>query len=290
MNGVLESLIAKYAPNNNIERENAIKEVMQEIALAGLSRGDFFTKAAFYGGTCLRIFHGLDRFSEDLDFALINKDKPFNLSDYYENVKKEFSSYGIEVTIYEKEINPNKIDMQRAFINSNSKMLLLQFFPNNSDVNKVIGNQLIKIKFEIDMDNPTGGITESRFMLSPSPYKVTIYDQSSLFAGKIAAVLSREYQHKIKGRDYYDYLFYISKGTKVNMTYLENKLKKNGKIPLDSDLDIIYLKKMLTEKFNSVDYNKAKEDVAPFIKDINVISLWSKELFLSTLESLEAKG
>ncbi|MBO6286359.1 MAG: nucleotidyl transferase AbiEii/AbiGii toxin family protein, partial [Bacilli bacterium] len=70
-------MLSKYHPKNHEERENAIKEIIQEIALAGLSRGGFFDKAAFYGGTCLRIFHGLDRFSEDLDFALLSKDPNF---------------------------------------------------------------------------------------------------------------------------------------------------------------------------------------------------------------------
>ncbi len=289
MNSELEEMISKYNPINNKERENAVKEVMQEIVLAGLSRGDFFTKAAFYGGTCLRVFHGLDRFSEDLDFAIIDKSKGFNLSDYFANIQKEFASYGIDISITQKEINPNKIDMQRAFINSNSKMVLLEFFPKNPEVNKVINNQLIKIKLEIDMDNPIGGVVESHYLLFPSPSKVTIYNQSTLFAGKIAALICREYQNKVKGRDFYDYLFYCSKHTKVNITYLENKLKKNGKIPMDMKLDINILKDMLKEKFISVDYKMAIQDVIPFVKNIEKVSSWSKELFISTLDILQSE-
>ena len=159
MNSALEIMITKYNPKNNLERENAIKEIIQEIALAGLSRGGFFEKAAFYGGTCLRIFYGLDRFSEDLDFALVKKDEGFKLDDYFPRLKREFLSYGIDLNIELKK-KSNASLVQSAFLKGNSLMFMMTFFPKNEDAKHILSNQKIKIKFEIDMDNPEGGITE----------------------------------------------------------------------------------------------------------------------------------
>ncbi len=76
-------MLKTYDINNIYDRKNAMKEIMQEIVLCGLSRAGFFKKAAFYGGTALRIFYGLDRFSEDLDFSLETADPAFDLSAYF---------------------------------------------------------------------------------------------------------------------------------------------------------------------------------------------------------------
>ena len=282
MNSALEVMLSKYNPKNNADRENAIKEIIQEIVLAGLSRGGFFNKAAFYGGTCLRIFHGLNRFSEDLDFALLNKDKDFKIDDYFPSVQKELMSYGIEMEISSKLGNDNK-DIQTAFVKGNSVMLLLHFFPNSDETKNIFRDQRIKIKFEIDIDNPSGGTTETRYQLLPAPYEITIFDESTLFAGKVHAVIHREFKNRVKGRDFYDYLFYIAKGTKLNLTYLENKLKHSGTIEKDVHLTIEMVKDLLTKRFENVDYESAKADVIPFIQDKNSVESWSKEMFLSTL-------
>ena len=127
MNRVIEAMLDRYKPQNNEERENAIKEIMQEIVLAGLSRGGFFDKAAFYGGTCLRIFHGLNRFSEDLDFALLEKNPNFQLEAYFPALEKEFQSYGIDIIIESKN-KDEKNAIQSAFLKGNTLMLMMSFF------------------------------------------------------------------------------------------------------------------------------------------------------------------
>ena len=285
MNSVIETMLLKYNPQNNEERENAIKEIIQEIALAGLSRGGFFEKAAFYGGTCLRIFHGLNRFSEDLDFALLNKNLNFKLDDYFPALKKEFQSYGIDMSIERKEKDDEEV--QSAFIKGNTLMLMMSFFPKSEDAKKVVSNQKIKIKFEVDIDNPSGGTTEFRYKMLPAPYEVQIFDEATLFAGKIHAILCREYKHHVKGRDYYDYLFYIGKESKLNLKYLENKLKNTGGVLADSEtLTLEKVKELLKTKFESTDYESAKQDVANFISDKDSLKLWKKELFISTLNDL----
>lgn len=287
MNSVFEIMLNKYQPKDNSERENAIKEIVQEIVLSGLSRGGFFDKAVFYGGTCLRIFHGLNRFSEDLDFALLNKDEDFKIEDYFPAVKKELISYGLDMDVVKKEKSKGDNDIQSAFVKGNTQILLMSFFPNNNEIDNVIKDQTIKIKFEIDTDNPKGGIVETKYRLLPAPYEIKVFDEPTLFAGKIHAILCREYKNRIKGRDYYDYLFYCAKGTKINLEYLENKLKNSNRMSSDTRLDLPSLKKILQERFISVDYNLARKDVSSFINDQESLSLWSKELFLSTLDYLK---
>ena len=286
MNSALESMIAKYNPKNNLERENAIKEIIQEIALAGLSRGGFFEKAAFYGGTCLRIFYGLDRFSEDLDFALVKKEEGFKFDDYLPRLKREFLSYGIDLNIELKK-KSNASLVQSAFLKGNSLMLMMTFFPKNEDAKYILSNQKIKIKFEIDMDNPQGGITEYKYRMLPSPYEIQVFDEETLFAGKIHAILCREYKNHVKGRDYYDYLFYIGKKVPFNMKYLENKLKNTGKIAMDEILSLDRVKEFLRDRFEKVNYSQAIEDVSNFIVQKESLNLWKKEFFLSTLDSLK---
>ena len=288
MNSVVETMLAKYNPHNNEERENAIKEIIQEIALAGLSRAGFFNKAAFYGGTCLRIFHGLNRFSEDLDFALLEKDSNFKIDEYFPSLEKEFASYGLEVNIETKNKEEEK-EIQSAFIKGNTLMLMMSFFPKSEEAKKVISSQKIKIKFEIDTDNPSGGITEFRYRMLPAPYEVQIFDEATLFAGKIHAILCREYKNHVKGRDFYDYLFYIGKGSKFNIKYLENKLKNTGDIIKDDEtLTLEKVKELLKIKFESVDYESAKKDVTNFISDKDSLLFWNKELFISTLADLKS--
>ena len=286
MNNVIETMINKYNPQNNDDRENAIKEVIQEIALAGLSRGGFFDKAAFYGGTCLRLFYGLNRFSEDLDFALIDKDSNFDLSKYFPYLIKEFKSYGIDINVESKN-DDDKV--QSAFLKGNTLLLLLTFFPNNDDVKKIISNQKIKIKFEIDTDNPSGGTTETKYKMLPAPYEVKVFDEATLFAGKIHAILCRKYKSRVKGRDYYDYLFYLGKGASFNLKYLENKLKNTGAIGQNEVLTLEMVKNMLKIKFEETNYVSAKNDVMNFIKNKDSLQMWKKELFISTLSELKIK-
>ncbi len=290
MNDILETMINQYNPQTIQERENAIKEVIQEIALSGLSHSGFFDKAAFYGGTCLRIFHGLDRFSEDLDFACVGQDSNFDLEDYFPSLKSEFASYGLNLDV-EKKKKASGLSPQSPCLKGNAFMLTLLFFPNNAESAKVVSNQKIKIKFEVDVDNPPGGTTEFKYRMLPIPYGVRVFDESSLFSGKIHALICRDFAHRVKGRDYYDYLFYVGRGCGINLAYLEAKLKNTGgKIGRDETLTLPKVKQLLENRFSSTDYEAAKQDVIPFIKDKNKLAFWGKELFLSTLDGLKTSS
>lgn len=288
MNSLVEIMLNKYNPKNNLERENALKEIFQEIALSGLSHGGFFDQAAFYGGTCLRIFYGLNRFSEDLDFALTKKNDNFNLDNYFPALEKEFLSYGITINIESKVKNFDS-NVQSAFIKGNTYVLMMTFFPKNEEVNKIISNQKLKIKFEVDTDNPSGFNVETKFRMLPSPYEVKVFDEATLFAGKIHALICRNYKNHVKGRDYYDYLFYIGKGTKFNLEYLKNKLINTNDNFNKEEITLEKVKELLKARFESVDYELAKKDVSNFILDKNSLNIWKKELFISTLDLLENK-
>ncbi len=287
MNSAIETMLERYAPKNNGERENAVKEIIQEIALAGLSRGGFFEKAAFYGGTCLRIFYGLNRFSEDLDFALLSKDPKFKLDDYFPALEKEFKSYGVEVRAEAKKKNDALTDVQSAFLKGNALTLMMYFYPKSEDAKKIISNQKVRIKFEVDTNNPEGGRVESKFRMLPAPYEVKTFDESTLFAGKIHAIICRNYKNHVKGRDYYDYLFYIGKGSSFNLAYLENKLRNTGGMLKEGEkLTLARVKELLKARFEAVDYKSAEKDVSNFLGDKTSLMLWKKDLFLSTLEEL----
>lgn len=287
MNHSIEQMLKKYDVSSPEAKKNAVKEIMQEIVLCGLSRAGFFNKAAFYGGTALRIFYGLDRFSEDLDFSLVIKDIDFDLTAYFPVLEKEVASYGLKVEITAK--NKTKESMiKSAFLKGNTKEHILMFYPNEKIANNIHSGENIKIKFEVDIDPPMGASFETRFQLLPAPYQIKLYDAPSLFAGKLHAVICRAWGNRIKGRDLYDYIFYRSRGTKVNMTHLRARLIESGAITQDEEFDIIKLKDMLNKRFDNIDYKSAKEDVRSFINDKESLNIWCAEMFKQITDGLEA--
>lgn len=284
MNTVLEQMIESYNPKNNDEKRNVIKEVMQEIVLCGLSKAGFFNVAAFYGGTALRIFYGLDRFSEDLDFSLLVKDREFDLSKYFPVLKEVVSSYGLDVDIELKNKTKDS-SVQSAFLKGDTIEHFLLFYPNDlvEGINK---NENVKIKFEIDTMPPGLATYETKYRLLPTPYGVKLYDESSLFSGKIHAVICRSWKSRVKGRDLYDYIFYLSRKSKYNLPHLREKLIDSGFIDKETKLDNDDIKRILIDRFNEIDFEAAKNDVVPFIKDTNVLDIWSKEFFVDITTNL----
>ena len=285
MNNIIEQMLNKYNINNTNDEINALKEIIQELILSGLSRGDFFNKAAFYGGTALRIFFKLNRFSEDLDFVLLTPDANFDLSKYFPYIKKELKAYGLNVEINSKEkiINSN---ITPAFLKADTLEHILKFFPNevNHKYNSLLKN--IKIKFEVDVNPPYGATYKDEYKLLPSPHKIKLYDKESLLAGKIHAILCRGWKTRIKGRDLYDYVFFLANDINVNIELIKNKLIESNYIDANDKFDIKVLKELLIKKFNEIDYDKAKEDVIPFIKDIDSLNIWNKDFFITITNKL----
>lgn len=285
MNNIIEQMIDKYEIKNTQDEINALKEIIQELVLCGLSRGGFFEDACFYGGTALRIFYNLDRFSEDLDFALTSPNSNFDISKYFNCVEKELKAYGLnfETSTKKKE---NKTNITTAFVKGDTLELILKFFPKKEKNNYDHILKNIKIKFEVDINPPSGATYEMKYKLLPSPHQIKLYDKSSLFAGKIHAILCRNWKTRVKGRDLYDYVFFLANNTNVNIELIKNKLIRSNFIKDKDNFDINKLKEMLIKKFNEIDYNEAKEDVLSFIKDASSLDLWSKDFFITITDKL----
>lgn len=283
---IFQQMINKYQPKTLEDKKNIIKEVIQEIVLSALSKTDFFENAAFYGGTALRIFYGMDRFSEDLDFSLLESNANFELEKYFKEIKNVSNSMGLNFDISKKE-KQIKSNIESAFIKSNTKEVFITFFSNEDDFKKIIHNEKIIIKFEVDINPPSHATTNIKYRLLPFPYQVRVYDIESLFAGKIHAVIARNWGSRIKGRDLYDYIYYLSLGTKVNLQHLEERLKQTKTIKKTDVLTRELLILILNSKFENINYEQAKLDVKPFIKNIDSLELWTVDFFKSITKSIK---
>ena len=285
MNTIVEQMIKTYKAQTVYDQKNAMKEVMQEIVLCELSRTGFFNKAAFYGGTALRIFYGLDRFSEDLDFSLMRADDDFEIQSYFPALEKAVRAYGLNVMIDDKEKGFDS-NIQSAFLKAKIKEHLLMFYSLDKEFSSVSNNELTKIKFEIDVNPPGFANFERKYRLLPVPYQVNLYDEPSLFAGKLHAVIGRAGKNRIKGRDLYDYVFYLSRGISFNRKHLQARLLQSAHITVDMKFELSDIKNMLNDKFDSIDFKQAKEDVAPFIRDTSVLDIWSADFFKQITDGL----
>jgi predicted nucleotidyltransferase component of viral defense system len=264
---IIESMLSRHPRGNDTEVTNAFRETMQEIALAGLQRAGFFEKAAFYGGTCLRIFHGLPRYSEDLDFSLLKANKLFSFEPYFEKLRQEFQSLGFEVEITEKQ-KTSVTDIASAFLKKTSSRYDL----------KINGQKVLKIKFEVDTDPPIGFSIEQKLVLQPYPFYVKCFALPDLFAGKAHALLFRQWQNRIKGRDWYDFEWYVRKGVSLNRQHLAIRAKQSGHWDSEN-MSKQDLAKLFTDRIQIIDPKLAREDVMRFIKNPNDLDIWSQAYF-----------
>lgn len=281
---MMKEWIAEYQPKNEDDVLSAMREIMQEIALAGLSRTDFFKKAAFYGGTALRIFYSLDRFSEDLDFSLLEADSNFSLEPYFVAILDEFTAQGMSVTIREKD---KKIEtaIESAFLKSETiwKELILEDIVRQTGIKS---NKSVKIKIEVDRKPPLGFTTEEKLLLRPFSFYVKSFTKPSLFAGKMHALLYRKWKSRIKGRDWYDMEWYIRKGIPLDLNHFLKRAKDTGDWLGDSITQAQVIQ-LLTYKINSVNIEQVKEDVIRFIPDAKVLDIWSTDYFLDLIGKLK---
>jgi len=278
-------MLEKYQCQNLDDYTNALKEIIQEIALLGLWRIKFFEKAAFYGGTSLRILYGLNRFSEDLDFSLLEPNDNFDLSLYNNAVQKELSAFGFESEVISKP----KISTQivSAFIKAGTKIQLLNLKVPDKLVRLLPGDQQLKIKMEVDIIPPPHFKTETKTLLQPIPFSVNAYRLEDILAGKIHAMLYRDWQLRIKGRDWYDFVWFMGRKVAVRLDYLEQRLIQSGQWEKMKRLTEKDLKTLLKEKINNLDIEKAKSDVRLFLKDQASIEIWSQPFFLEMADRLK---
>lgn len=285
MRTTLDEIISIYNPKTIDEIKAVLREITQSIVLVGLSRGGFFEKASFYGGTALRIFYKLNRYSEDLDFTLNEKDINFSLEPYLKYVEQVALSYGLELEVSTK-VKKIETPIESAFAKLNTYQTFISLKIDNQQSKLLHKDENIKVKFEVDCNPALGFTKESKWLDIPEFANISILDAPSLFAGKIHAILCRTYKNNVKGRDYYDYLFYISRRIKPNLHYLKNKLIETGKINENDEFNVEVLKQMLLEKFESIDFNQVKRDAQKFLFNNENLSFYSKELFIDSLNKL----
>lgn len=281
---MIREWIDSYRPANEEEALSALREIMQEIALAGLSRTDFYKRAAFYGGTALRIFYGLNRYSEDLDFSLLSADRNFSLEPYFQNIQREFDSMGMKVSLRKKS-KLHKTPIESAFLKSETlwKELVLE------DVVEQLGirsNKNIRIKIEVDRNPPLGFQTEQKLSLRPFSFYVKCFDQPSLFAGKMHALLFRKWQDRVKGRDWFDMEWYIQKGIALNLQHFLQRAQDSGDWEKSSISKDEFLN-LLRDKIEATSIEKVKADVRPFVKEASQLNIWSQQYFLDLAKLLK---
>jgi hypothetical protein len=277
---LIQERLAAYGCTSTVEEDRAVREITQEVVLAALARTDFFRRAAFQGGTCLRILHGLTRFSEDLDFALQSPDHGFRLEPYLPIIRREMAAYGYDIEFVDR----SRVDqaVRTAFLKDDSlgDLLQLRYRPATGPA------RMIRIKLEVDTNPPPGGTFETRYLDFPFPQATVAHDPPSLFAGKLHAVLCRRY---LKGRDWFDFIWYTARRTPVNYRLLGSALAQTG--PWAGGIDQVdreWCLRALESKIESLDWARAREDVRAFVRpaDLPSLDVWGREFFLGQASKL----
>lgn len=273
----IEQMLGRYELLTVHDHENALKEIIQEIVLLGLWRSKFYEKAVFHGGSALRILHKLDRFSEDLDFSLIQPDNTLDIKKYLSAVKSELELWNFEVSTEERN-KKNKSTIDSAFSKANTLIHLLKIDSNL----KTHKNAVMKIKLEIDQEPAIGFANDLKYHLHPIPFTIKTMTLPSLFAGKMYALLCRTVRTNIKGRDWYDLVWFVKNNIPCELHYLKNKMVQTGHFDLSEVLDKKKVIDLLSEKIKEIDFSLAKRDVEPFLKNSrqkDELYLWSEAFF-----------
>ena len=267
-------MLAKYSQQGGgVVPPNAEQEICQKIALAGLCRGGFFDHAAFYGDTCLRLFHGLPRFSEDLDFSLIEKRDDIHLENYFDAIREEFKIAGFEVIINKKE---KKMfgRVESAFLKENTEAYDIKFQTKKT----------VKVKIELDTDPPLLFNTEQKVLLDPYSFMARCVTLPDLFAGKMHALVYRAWKRRVKGRDWFDFEWYVRNEVPLDFKHLQARIKEfNGE-----DVSLDDFKSMLRQKLATTDIEAVKEDVIYYIdsQTLRQLDFWSNDYFLQLADHM----
>jgi len=270
---------------NGTSTLDKIREILQQTALLGLARHQFFEHAAFYGGTALRILYGLDRYSEDLDFSLIKPKADFDFNPFLEGMHQELKAMGFELEVSVRKKNADT-GILSAFLKANTFTLLLSLH-GNSMTKGIHPDQKIQIKLEIDTDPPLSHLPlESKLVKNPIPFYVATYAIVDLFAGKMHAALCRNWQNRIKGRDWYDLIWYIQSGVPVNLSHLRERMRQTNHLKCDENLGEKELLQRLHKRIDEIDWELAKSDVAVFITDKRRLDIWSNAFFHDIISHL----
>ncbi len=279
MQGAVAQMLAKYDCQRVEDYVQALREILQEIALLGLWRSKFFEKAAFYGGTALRILYDLDRFSEDLDFSLLEPTADFDLGRYSSALEKELSAFGFDVSVEQKSKSVETA-VQSAFLKANTVNQLLIIQAGEAIARQIPPGQVVKIKLEVDTDPPGGFSTETRYLLQPIPFSVRTCCLPDLFAGKMHALLCRRWKNRVKGRDWYDLVWYCTHHPELHLTHLEQRMRQSGHWAKSQNLTKEDFKELIATTINELDIKQVRREVLPFVRNPDALAVWSREFFL----------
>ena len=271
-NEIYDNMLSAYSATTEQERRNAIFEVNQQVILAGLYNGGFFDVAAFYGGTCLRIFHGLQRFSEDMDFSLLTPDDKFDFTKYFQPIIDEFAIVGREVEIKKKD-KKGFGKVESAFLKDNTDVYDVSFQTDKS----------IKIKIEVDTQPPLNFRTEQKLLLQPHSFMTRCFTLPDLFAGKMHALVYRGWKNRVKGRDWYDFEWYVRHNVSLDFTHLAERCKQFNNENITPEL----FKERLIERLSTADIKQVKEDVLPFVRNPKELDIWSNDYFVQLADMMK---
>jgi hypothetical protein len=232
------------------------------------------------------VLYGLDRFSEDLDFSLLKKNEDFDLAEYGDALKRELDSFGFDVEI-ENRIKPAGTAIQSAFLKANTRSQMITVEFERGIIQQVPRNQVLKIKLEIDTDPPSGFSTETRYLLRPVPFAVRTFSLPDLFAGKMHAVLCREWKSRVKGRDWYDLVWFAGYHPELHLSHLEQRMRQTGHWEGATALTATEFRVLLTRRVDLVNIDQIQREVEPFVKDTASLALWSKEFFLDVASRIK---
>lgn len=272
MNEVYQKMLSQYDLSTMQKRRNGIFEVNQQIVLAGLYHGGFFDHAAFYGGTCLRIFHGLQRFSEDMDFSLLKPDDNFDFKKFFQPIIDQFVIVGREVEITKKD-KKSFGKVESAFLKDTTDVYDISFRTEKS----------IKIKIEVDTQPPLEFSTEHKLLLQPYSFMTRCFTLPCLFAGKMHALVFRSWKNRVKGRDWYDFEWYVRNSVPLNFKHLQERIRQFNGIIVSQDEFLT----MLKEKLANTNINQVKQDVMPFLKNPNELNIWSNDYFIQLSQMIK---
>lgn len=264
-NEIFNQMLSGYDITTEQHKRNAIFEVNQQVILAGLYNGGFFNEAAFYGGTCLRIFHGLQRFSEDMDFSLLAPNENFDFTQYFQPIIDQFALVGREVEIRKKD-KKHFGKVESAFLKDNTDVYDITFQTEKS----------VKIKIEVDTQPPLKFKTEQKLLLLPQSFMTRCFTLPTLFAGKMHALVYRAWKNRVKGRDWYDFEWYVRHNIPLDFTHLSERALQFNQEEFDKET---FLQK-LNERLATADINQVKADVLPFVRNPKELDIWSNEYFL----------
>ena len=286
MHEAIARMLSKYECRGLNDYINALREILQEVALLGLWRGKFFEKAAFYGGTALRVLYGLDRFSEDMDFSLLEPLDSFDITGYTLFLQRETSGFGFDVRV-ERIDKAIQSPIQSAFLKANTRNQLLVIETGEEILQVIPQGQILRIKLEVDTDPPPGFETQTRYLLQPIPFAVRAFALPDLFAGKMHAILFRKWKSRVKGRDWYDLVWYAANHPELHLHHLEQRMRQTGDWKENADLTPARFEVILMEAINTLDIEQARKEVEPFVKHPENLSIWSRDFFLDVASRIK---